>query len=186
MWVACLHVSSSEKGAVQIKVHSVPLKVQTSAAKRSQAQRRADTHRHPHSTDPEGTLSQKSITGFWHMPEKHNRILLCPEAERERHKNRMRVRVKHRYEKIESKSFTHTLLVFSSLMVLWTNLIVRVQTAARGAVCVFCRSRSEIQEKVLRVILQKTQSRRRDRECYKAIPPRSSCRQDQLAEMELT
>ena len=82
-------------------------------------------------------------------------------------------------KKIESKSFSHTLLVFSSLVVLWTNLIVGVQTAARGAVCVFCRSRLETQEKVQRVILQKTQSRRRDRECYKAIPPRSSCRQDQ-------
>ena len=43
----------------------------------------------------------------------------------------------------------------------------------------FRRSRLEIQEKVLRVILQRTQSRRRDRECYKAIPPRSSFRQDQ-------
>ena len=82
--------------------------------------------------------------------------------------------------KIETKSFSHTLLVFSSLVVLWTNLIVGVQTAARGVVCVFCRSRLEIQEKVLRVIQQKTQSRRRDRECYKAIPPRSSCRQDQF------
>ena len=29
--VACLHVSSSERGAVQTKVHSVPLKVQTRA-----------------------------------------------------------------------------------------------------------------------------------------------------------
>ena len=84
------------------------------------------------------------------------------------------------YEKKESKSFSHTLLVFSSLVVLWTNLIVGVQTAARGAICVFCRSRLEIQEKVLRVILQKTQSRRRGRECYEAIPPRSSCRQDQI------
>jgi len=45
---------------------------------------------------------------------------------------------------------------------------------------VFCRSRLEHQEKVMRVILQKTQSRRQGRECYEAIPPRSSCRQDQL------
>jgi len=37
----------------------------------------------------------------------------------------------------------------------------------------------EKQEKVLRVILQKTKSRRQGRECYEAIPPRSSCRQDQ-------
>ena len=85
-----------------------------------------------------------------------------------------------RGEKKESKSFSHTLLVFSSLVVLWTNLIVGVQTTARGAVCVFCRSRLEYQEKVLRVILQKTQSRIQGRECYEAIPPRSSCRQDHL------
>ena len=39
-----------------------------------------------------------------------------------------------------------------------------MQTAAIGAVCVFCRSRLEILEKVLRVILQITQSRRRGRE----------------------
>ena len=52
--------------------------------------------------------------------------------------------------------------------------------AARGAVCVFCRSRLEILEKVLRVILQITQSRRRGTESYEAIPPCSSCRQDHL------
>jgi len=44
---------------------------------------------------------------------------------------------------------------------------------------VFCRPRLEKQEKVLRVILQKTQSRRQGTECYGAIPPRSSCLQDQ-------
>ena len=90
-----------------------------------------------------------------------------------------RIRVRVREEKNREQEFSHTLLVFSSLVVLWTNLIVGVQTAARGAVCVFCRSHLEIQEKVLRVILQKTQSRRQGRECCGAIPPGSSCRQDQ-------
>ena len=42
----------------------------------------------------------------------------------------------------------------------------------------------EILEKVLRVILQITWSRRRGREFYKAIPPRSSCRQDQVPRTE--
>ena len=50
----------------------------------------------------------------------------------------------------------------------------------------FCRPRWEKQEKVLRVILQKTQSRRQGRECYEAIPPRSSCRQDQQPTMFTT
>jgi len=81
-------------------------------------------------------------------------------------------------EQREQEFFTHT-ASFLILVVLWSNLIVRVQTAARGAVCVCCRSRLEHQEQVLRVTLQRTQSRRRDRERYKAIPPLSSCRQDQ-------
>ena len=51
-------MSSSERGAVQTKEHSVPLKVQTGVAKRRDAQTLAPT------TDSEGTLSLKSITGF--------------------------------------------------------------------------------------------------------------------------
>jgi len=58
--------------------------------KRSQAQRRADTHRHSHSTDSGGMLSQESITGFWHMPEKHNRILLGPDTGRDIKENQER------------------------------------------------------------------------------------------------
>ena len=37
--------------------------------------------------------------------------------------------------------FTHITTQFFLLVVLSSNLIVGVQTAARGAVCVFCRSR---------------------------------------------
>ena len=73
---------------------------------------------------------------------------------------------------------THTVFL---LVVLSSNLIVGVQTAARGAVCVFCRSHLEILEKVLGVISQITQSRRQGSESYEAIPPRPSCRQDHLA-----
>ena len=100
-------MSSSERGAVQIKVHSVPLKVQTSAAKRRDAQTRTDTHRHSrsHSTYSRGTLSQKSMTGFWHMSERHNRILLGPDTGRDI-KERIRVRVRE-IEQRESKSL-HT------------------------------------------------------------------------------
>ena len=71
-------------------------------------------------------------------------------------KGRIRVRVKGEKkkrdrQKTECKFFlTHTLLVSSFWWFCWTNLIVGVQTAARGAVCVFCRSRLEIQEKVMR------------------------------------
>ena len=52
-------MSSSERGVVQTKEHSVPLKVQTGAAKR----RHAQTLMLP-IADSEGTLSLKSITGF--------------------------------------------------------------------------------------------------------------------------
>jgi len=45
------------------------------------------------------------------MPEKHNRILLCPEN-RERDKKEESGR-EGGYKKTESKSFSHTLLVFS-------------------------------------------------------------------------
>ena len=62
MWVAGLHVSSSERGAVQTKVHSVQLRVQTDAAKRRDAQTCTDSH--ALTTDSAGTLSLKSITGF--------------------------------------------------------------------------------------------------------------------------
>ena len=67
-------------------------------------------------------------------------------------KERIRVRVEKKEKNRVQEFFTHT-TSFLILVVLWTNLIVGVQTAARGAVCVFCRSRLEIQEKVLRVIL---------------------------------
>ena len=49
----------------------------------------------------------------------------------------------------------------------------------------FCKSRLEILEKVLRVILQITQSHRRGKESYEAIPLRSSCRQDHLPNNEV-
>ena len=52
-------MSSSERGAVQTKEHSVPLKVQTGATKR----RHAQTLTLP-IADSEGTLSLKSMTGF--------------------------------------------------------------------------------------------------------------------------
>ena len=55
-------MSSSERGAVQTKEHSVPLKVQTGAAKRRDAQTYTDSH--TPTADSEGTLSLKSITGF--------------------------------------------------------------------------------------------------------------------------
>ena len=55
-------MSSSERGAVQTKVHSVPLRVQTGAAKRRDAQTYTDSH--APTADSEGTLSLKSITGF--------------------------------------------------------------------------------------------------------------------------
>ena len=55
-------MSPSEKGAVQTKVHSVPLKVQKGAAKRRDAQTCTDSH--APTADSEGTLSLKSITGF--------------------------------------------------------------------------------------------------------------------------
>ena len=62
-------------------------------------------------------------------------------------KGRIRVRVrgeKKDRRKTECKFFlTHTLLVSSFWWFCWTNLIVGVQTAARGAVCVFCRSHFE-------------------------------------------
>ena len=92
-----------------------------------------------------GTLPQKSATGFWHMPERHNRILLGADTEGG---------IKENQSEIQREFFLHTLLHnFFYLVVLWSNLIVGVQTAARGAVCVFCRSRLEILEKVLRMIL---------------------------------
>ena len=65
-------MSLSERGAAQIKLHSVSLKVQTSS----------DTHRRSCFTDSGGTSLQKSITEFCHAPEKPNRILLGTDAER--------------------------------------------------------------------------------------------------------
>ena len=112
-----------------------------------------DKRRHSRFTDSGGTLPQKSATGSWHMPERHNGILLGAGT--------------GGGIKGESGRNTHTLFFYTHyytvwlLVVLWPNLIVGVQTAARGAVCVFCRSRLEILEKVLRVILQRTQSRKR-------------------------
>ena len=64
-------------------------------------------------------------------------------------KDRIRGRVggrKKREEKTECKFFWYT-RIFTKFPVFWwfcwTNLIVGVQTAARGAVCVFCRSHFE-------------------------------------------
>ena len=64
-------------------------------------------------------------------------------------KGRIRGRVREGRKKIEKKNrvqvfLTHTLLVSSFWWFCWTNLIVGVQTAARGAVYVFCRSHSEV------------------------------------------
>ena len=49
--------------------------------------------------------------------------------------------------KTECKFFSHTFLVSSFWWFCWTNLIVGVQTTARGAVCVFCRSHLKISER---------------------------------------
>ena len=66
-------------------------------------------------------------------------------------RGRIRVRVrgeKKDRRKTECKFFlTHTLLVSSFWWFCWTNLIVGVQTAARGAVCVFCRSHLKTSER---------------------------------------
>jgi len=53
------------------------------------------------------------------------------------------------------------------LVVLWPNLSVGVQTAARGAVCVFCRLRLKFLEKVLRAFLRVAQLHRRGKEATK-------------------
>ena len=66
-------------------------------------------------------------------------------------KERIRVRVeggeKRETKKTECKFFSHILLVSSFWWFCWTNLIVGVQTAARGAVCVFCKSHLKISER---------------------------------------
>ena len=55
-------MSSSERGAVQTKEHSVPLRVHTGATKRRDAQTYTDSH--APIADSEGTPSLKSITSF--------------------------------------------------------------------------------------------------------------------------
>ena len=55
-------------------------------------------------------MSQKSITGFWHMPEGHNRILLGPDTGRGIKENQGEIQ--REIEKKRARVFTHTLLVF--------------------------------------------------------------------------
>ena len=71
----------SERGAVQIKVHSVPLRVQTGAAKRRDAQTRTDSHALT-LLILEVRCRRKHNRVLTHA-RKHNRILLGPYTERD-------------------------------------------------------------------------------------------------------
>ena len=119
--VACLHVSSSKRDAVQTKVHSVPPKVQTIA----------DTRWYSRSTDSGGTLPQKSTTGSWHMPERHNRILLGAGTEGG---------IKENQSEIQGSFFTRCFYTrcFSSDSVIWLER--RSATGRRGATVCFSGS----------------------------------------------
>ena len=91
-----------------------------------------DTRKHSRFTDFGGTLPQKSTTGFWHMPERHNRILLGAGTEGGIKENQSEIQRRVFFTRC---FYTHC---FSSDSVIWLER--RSATGCRGTTMCFSDS----------------------------------------------